>query len=142
MKLCANCYRVTAGKPIFCNFCGSSYSIKLCPRQHVNPRSAEACSQCGSRDMSQPQPKIPLWLRPLFLLLTVSPGFVLLAALVVFVAAFLRQLLSDPNGLAPLMCIGLYLCIAFFIWMMLPNFLKRLLKRLFLPSKGRDGKKH
>ena len=142
MKLCSNCHRVTTGKPTFCNFCGLGFKgVRLCSKQHINPRSAQACSQCGSRELTEPQPKISLLLRPLFLLLSLSPGFVLLAALIGFVALFVRRLFTDPNGLLPLMCIGLYLGLAFLIWMMLPNLLKRFLKRLF-SSKGREDKKH
>ncbi len=58
MKYCYECGYTTAGEPLFCNYCGRSYDVKLCPKLHVNPRLAEACSQCGSRDLSTPQPKV------------------------------------------------------------------------------------
>ena len=45
------------GKPLFCGHCGRTYNVKLCPRLHTNPRIAEVCSQCGSRDLSTPQPE-------------------------------------------------------------------------------------
>lgn len=143
MKFCMNCHRTTAGKPMFCNFCGASYGVKFCPRQHVNPRSAEACSQCGSRDLSQPQPKVPLLLKPLLWLLSLSPGILLLALLIGAAGLFLRRLVEDPAGLLPSMCLVLLLGLLFLLWMMLPNFLKRFLQRLFTSSsKGREGKKH
>ena len=63
MKYCYECGRVTAGEPLFCQFCGRTYNVKLCPRLHVNPRFAEVCSQCGSRDLSTPQPKVSVWWR-------------------------------------------------------------------------------
>ena len=84
------------------------------------------------------QPRVPLLLRPLLFFATHIFGFLLLFALVVFVAVFIRKLFIDPNGLLPLMCIGLYLCLAFFIWMMLPNFLRNGIRRLF----GKKGSKH
>jgi len=143
MKFCMNCRRTTSGKPMFCNFCGASYNIKVCPRHHINPRSAEACSQCGSRDLSQPQPKVPLLLKPLFALLGISPGILLLVLIVGATGLFLRRLAEDPGGLLPSMSLVLFLGLLFLLWMMLPNFLKRFLKRLFTSSsKGRDGKKH
>jgi hypothetical protein len=30
--------------------------VKFCPRLHPNPRGAEFCRRCGSRDLSLPQP--------------------------------------------------------------------------------------
>ncbi len=143
MKLCLNCHRTSAGKPTFCNFCGASYNVRLCPKQHINPRSAEVCSQCGSRDLSQAQPKPPILARPLLWLLGLSPGLLLLAGLVVLIPAVLRKLFSDPGGLLPLMSIGLVLGALFFIWMMLPNFLKKFIKRLLTnSSKGRASDRH
>ena len=64
MKFCYECGRITGGEPLFCNFCGRSYDVKLCPKLHANPRFAEACSRCGSRDLSIPQPKVPFAFRP------------------------------------------------------------------------------
>lgn len=128
---------------MFCNFCGASYSVKLCPRHHINPRSAEACSQCGSRDLSQPQPKVPLLLKPLLALLGISPGILLLVLLIGAVGLFLRKLVEDPSGLLPSMCLIFLIGLLFLLWIMLPNFLKRFLKRLFTSSsKGREDKKH
>ena len=143
MKYCHRCHRATTGAPLYCNFCGCSYDVKLCPRQHINPRSAQACSQCGSPDLSTPQPKIPLLARPLFWLLGVAPGAVLLLALLVFLGYYLDQLVKDPNALLPLMLLGLLLGILMWLWMMLPTFLKRLLKGLFFSSsKDRGAKNH
>ena len=51
MKYCYQCGRMTAGEPLFCHFCGRTYDVKLCPRRHANPRVAEVCSQCGSREL-------------------------------------------------------------------------------------------
>jgi hypothetical protein len=60
MKFCYACGNSTGGKPLYCNFCGRSYDVKVCARLHSNPRWAEACSRCGSRNLSLPQPRIPL----------------------------------------------------------------------------------
>lgn len=128
---------------MFCNFCGASYSVKICPRHHINPRSAEACSQCGSRDLSQPQPKVPLLLKPLLALLGISPGILLLVLLVGSLGLFVQRLATDPSGLLPLMGLIFLIGLLFLFWIMLPNFLKRFLKRLFTSSsKGRQERKH
>jgi RNA polymerase subunit RPABC4/transcription elongation factor Spt4 len=57
MRFCNNCKKITAGKPPFCNFCARSYNVKLCPRGHTNPRAANACSICGSTELSTPAPQ-------------------------------------------------------------------------------------
>lgn len=142
MKYCHECHRLTPGKNPYCGFCGKSFNVRLCPRQHINPRSAQACSQCGSRELSLPQAKVPLLLRPLLFLLTLTPGFVLLALLSGFVVLFVRKLFLDPNGLLPLMCIGFVLGLLLLLWMMLPQFLRRFLKKLLLPSSKDGGTKH
>src|SRR4029077_1092644 len=77
MKYCYACGKVTGGEPFFCNFCGRSYDVKLCPRLHLNPRLGEACSQCGSRDLSIPQPKVPLAWRILAFLMQAIAGLLL-----------------------------------------------------------------
>ena len=62
MNYCYNCGHITPGEPLYCNYCGRSYDLKLCPRHHPNPRSADVCSKCGSRELSTPQPKVPaMW---------------------------------------------------------------------------------
>src|SRR5438552_18431561 len=61
VKFCYHCGRVTVGEPLFCNFCGRSYDVKLCPKLHANPRGTRVCSKCGSTELSTPQPRVPAW---------------------------------------------------------------------------------
>src|SRR5437764_1469406 len=97
MRYCNQCHRITAGEPMFCNFCGSSYNVKLCPSRHINPRSAEVCSQCGSRDLSTPAPRVPFWLAPLLFCLSLLPGFLLLLLSILFLLGFINALLTDQQ---------------------------------------------
>ena len=94
MKYCYNCNRVTIGEPLFCNFCGRSYDIKLCHKLHVNPRYAEACSHCGSRELSTPQPKVPFWATILLFFLSLVPGLLLAILSIAAIAFFVRHLLN------------------------------------------------
>ena len=80
MKYCYQCGRMTDGEPLFCNHCGRSYDVKLCPRLHANPRGAEVCARCGSRELSTPQPKIPMIWRLLAIMVRLGIGLVLFAA--------------------------------------------------------------
>jgi RNA polymerase subunit RPABC4/transcription elongation factor Spt4 len=136
MRYCNQCHRITSGEPLFCNFCGRSYDFKLCPHRHPNPRSAEVCSQCGSRELSVPHPHIPLWLSVLFVLLPALPGVLLLAATVLFAFAFLRVLLTDQQLLFECMLVGLMLGFVWYLYMHLPHFPRRILSRLFRRSGG------
>src|SRR5258708_24482858 len=138
MKLCFSCGKVTTGTPAYCHYCGKTYNVRLCSRGHINPRSANVCSQCGSKELSTPQRKIPFLLKPLIFLLSHLTGLVLITALLVFVGFFVHKLFIDPNGLLPLMCLGMLLGLLLLVWMMLPNFIRSPIKWLF----KRKGPKH
>lgn len=139
MCLCTSCFQITTGQPLFCNRCGRSYNVRLCQKLHVNPRPAKVCSQCGSKDLSTPQPKVSLFLIPLTFLIRMGPGLLLLIALGVYLVFYIPKLISDPNNLLPMMSLGLLLSVLFVGWMLLPSFLKRFLARLFR-GKGKHGK--
>src|SRR5713226_4356206 len=109
MRYCNHCHRITPGEPLYCNFCAHSYDFKLCPHRHPNPRNAEACSQCGSRELSTPHPRVPLWLAPLLVLLSALPGLLLLAVTVLFLFGFVSALVSNQQLLFQFMVVGLML---------------------------------
>lgn len=135
MRYCNHCRRITAGEPLFCNFCGRSYDHKLCPQRHPNPRTAEVCNQCGSRELSQPHPKVPLWLVAVLALASALPGFVLLLLSILFLIGFTHTLLTTPQLLFEFMIIGLFIAGLWWLYMKLPRFLRRWLSGLF----GRGG---
>jgi RNA polymerase subunit RPABC4/transcription elongation factor Spt4 len=138
MRYCNQCHKITPGEPLFCNFCGRSYNFKLCPSRHPNPRSAEICSQCGSRDLSMPHPRVPLWLAPLLLILSALPGLVLIGVTLLFLIGFINALASSPQLLLQFMLVGLMLAFLWYLYMHLPSFLRRFLTRLFSRSKRDD----
>src|SRR6202171_6075055 len=119
MRYCTNCHRITTGQPLFCNHCGRSYDVKLCPRLHANPRAAELCSQCGSRDLSTPHSQARLWRRSIWHLLRYLPGIVLLLLTVIFALTVLRALIVTPELLSGLFVrIGAWLVLAW-LWFVL-----------------------
>jgi hypothetical protein len=126
MKYCYECGRITGGEPLFCNFCGRSYDVKLCPRHHANPRYADCCSQCGSRELSTPQPKVSFWWRVLEFLLRVLLGVVLAALSIALAGELLRN--SVVQGC--LLILALLLAGLWAIWAMLPDWLRKLVYRL------------
>ncbi len=131
MKYCHRCHKLTLGEPVFCNFCGSTYSVKLCGRLHPNPRSAQACSQCGSRDFSTPQPKIPIIFRPFLALLHVAPRLIGPSLLAGALYLLFHAISHDPRFLQGLVCL-LFLAVAVaFIWKLLPKGLQGFLKTSF-----------
>ena len=139
MKYCYECGRITAGEPLYCNFCGRSYDVKLCPRHHVNPRVAEVCSQCGSRELSTPQPKVSGWWKVLsFLLQVVVGGFLLFLSLLVFVE-IVKGLLSSPRVQNGFVALGILLGVLWWIWSELPDWLRKLVRRLLKRKERRNG---
>lgn len=121
MRFCTNCNRLTAGQPQFCNYCGRSFDVKLCPRLHINSRAALVCSQCGARELSTPQPKVSLLLRPVVMLVAMGPGGLLLLLLAILFVVFVQQLLSDPNGVLPLIVVAAVVALALKSWMKFNN---------------------
>lgn len=142
MRYCNQCHRITAGEPLFCNFCGRSYDFKLCPHRHPNPRTADVCNQCGSRELSTPHPRVPLWLSPLIVLLSAVPGLLLLLVSVLFLFALLRVLLTNRQVLFQLMLVGLFIGFLWWLYMQLPGFLRRWLSKLFGRAGGGDRHGH
>lgn len=132
MKYCYECGRMTAGEARYCQFCGRTYDVKLCPRRHENPRFAEVCSQCGSRELSTPQPKVsPVW-RVLEFIARVIVG--LLIAYVVL--SFVYGMVATPETGNALAALALLLGALFLLWTMLPDWFKRLVRR----SLGKGGR--
>ena len=120
MRYCLNCNRITAGEPLFCNFCGRSYDVKLCPSRHVNPRTAEVCSECGSRDFSTPAPKVPLWLMPALWAVKLFPGVLLLLVSILFFFGSIQMLILQPDLLFRFLLLALGLGLTWYLYMQLP----------------------
>ncbi len=99
--------------------------MKLCPRLHVNPRSAEACARCGSHDLSIPQRHVSWLSKVLFWVLSIVPGLILLVLSAVYVVYYLYKLLSNPFDMLPTMLLGLALGLLWLAWIRLPLSLSR-----------------
>src|SRR5579871_3599705 len=130
MKYCFNCDRITPGKPLFCSFCARSYDVKLCPRRHVNPRNAEACSQCGSRDLSTPQPRRPPWVMPLGFLLSIVPGIFLTVSSVIVSVAALIAIAQQTGMIVSLILLAIPFGILWGMWSQIPSFFRNWVYRL------------
>jgi len=129
MKYCYACGHMTGGEPHFCNFCGRSYDVKLCPKLHVNPRIAEVCSHCGSRDLSIPQPEVPLLWRFLAFLAHVLSGILLLFLSLPIALQLGRDLLDHFEVQAPLLVVTGLLVASWLLWTLLPARLRRMMHR-------------
>jgi hypothetical protein len=128
---------MTSGEPLFCNFCGRSYDLKLCQHRHPNPRNAEICSQCGSRELSTPHPHMPFWLAPLVKLLTVLPGLALVVMSIAFAFGLIRTLLASQALMFQAVIAGLMLAFLWYLYSHLPHFLRRFISNVFKRS-GKD----
>ena len=138
MRYCHQCHRITPGEPLFCNFCGRSYDFKLCQHRHPNPRNAEICNQCGSRELSTPHPRVPLWLAPLVAILSALPGVLLLGVTVLFGFGLIQVLLSNQQLLFQAVLAGLMLAFLWYLYLQLPHFLRRFISKLFQRSRKDD----
>jgi hypothetical protein len=141
MRYCYNCNRITAGEPLYYNFCGRSCNVKLCPRAHVNPRSAEICSQCGSRDLSTPQPRVPLWVPVVEWLLSVVPGAFLAFASIALAVLVIREILRRPDMLFAAFMLFIALGILWWVWSQLPAWFRTTIYRLLKRKRDGDGRR-
>jgi hypothetical protein len=137
MKYCYNCNRITPGEPLFCNVCGRSFNVKLCPRRHINSRCAQACSQCGSRDLSTPQPKVPWWAPVLEFVLSCVPGFLLAVVSILLGIAVIRELLQNPAALVALAMPMIALTILWWMWGQIPAWFRKAIYRML--KRKREG---
>jgi len=117
MRYCSNCQRVTAGEPLFCSGCGSTYDVRLCPRLHPNPRGAQVCAQCGSRDLSEPQPRAASrWRLPSAL----WPALLLELCSLLVLAAFVHTIATDRPLQGQLLVVLLFLSFCWWLVLQLP----------------------
>jgi len=134
MTYCFNCGHMTAGEPLFCGKCGRTFDVKLCPRLHVNPRGAEVCSKCGSRELSTPQPKIPMILRLLAILVRLGLGLLLFYATLSVIVALLRT----PEIQNALVAFGLLLGCLWWLWSKLPDWFQEAIRSFWSNRRRRD----
>lgn len=96
---------------------------------HSNPREARVCSECGSNDLTTPQPKLPFLLRLALATLDVVPGVALLLVSVIFFIADLYVLVKRPDLQFRYMLFGLVLGLVWLGYMDLMNALRHKLHR-------------
>ena len=133
MTYCYNCGHMTAGEPLFCSKCGRTYDVKLCPRLHPNPRGAEVCSKCGSRELSTPQPKIPLSLKLLAILVRLGLGLLLFYGTVRLGIA----LLQTAQVQQALVAIGMLLGCLWWMWSKLPDWFQEAIRSFWTDRRRR-----
>ena len=133
MTYCYNCGHMTAGEPLFCSKCGRTYDVKLCPRLHPNPRGAEVCSKCGSRELSTPQPKIPLSLKLLAILVRLGLGLLLFYGTVRLGIA----LLQTAQVQQALVAIGMLLGCLWWMWSKLPDWFQEAIRSFWTDKRRR-----
>jgi hypothetical protein len=136
MRFCYTCGHTTVGEPLFCNSCGKSYDVKLCPKLHVNPRLAEACSRCGSRDLSVPQRRVPLSWRILALLAQAMSGLLLFGFSLPLLPILLKAVFSG-SAIGNRLSFGLITAtVLWSLWASLPDVCRRIIHRSLTRKSG------
>jgi hypothetical protein len=92
--------------------------------------------------LSIPQPKIPFWLKPFVGLVGVLPGVVLLAVSVVFLSVFIHVMLTDPAMQFHMMVLGLLLALLWYLYMKLPLFVRKAIRRWISKASSNERQKH
>ena len=128
---------MTPGEPLFCNACGRSFDVKLCPRRHANARTAEACSQCGSRDLSTPQPRRPGWAPALGFIVAALPGIFLGVASLAIALAAVIAIIQRPDMIVELVILCIPFSILWWAWSQVPQWFRTQVYKLL--RRNRDG---
>lgn len=139
MKYCHHCGTLTPGQPLFCGSCGRTYDVKLCSRLHVNPRRADVCSQCGSRDLSTPQPKMRFRDQVMSTFVMIVLGAVLFLGSLLVILAVLRAALTNAQVQGAVALTVILLVLLWWMWLQLPKWLRALFGRFFMRLRGKKG---
>ena len=138
MKYCTHCRHITAGQPFFCMFCGRSYHVRLCPRLHVNPRGAQVCAQCGSRDLSQPQPPTPWSTGLLHTALHLLPTVLVVTIGIVTMLAMVQAVLTNQQVQGQLVVLMLLAAAGWLAWSKLPGPVRTGVRRVMTRRSKRE----
>ena len=134
MKYCNQCGKMTAGDPLYCSHCGRTYDVRLCPRHHTNPRGAEVCAKCGSRELSTPHPAIPIRLRFLALMARLVLGLLLFYATLALLVALVRS----PEVQQLFVACGILLAVLWLLWSKLPDWSREALRDFWIKQRSHD----
>jgi Co/Zn/Cd efflux system component len=100
----------------------------------VNPRYATVCSQCGSYELSTPQPKVSLGWKALGCLVQIAGG-----VLLVYISlAVLLELVRSPVVQSGMVILGLLLMVLWALWALLPEWIRKLIHRVLSRNGRRD----
>ena len=134
MKYCYQCGKMTPGDPLYCTSCGRTYDLKLCPRHHPNPRGVDVCAKCGSRDLSTPQPRIPMSIRLFALLVRLGLGLLLFYASLSLVIA----LFNSSQVRQFFVAFGILMAILWGLWAKLPDWFQETIRSFWVQRSQRD----
>lgn len=143
MRYCTNCNRITTGEPLYCHFCGRTFDLKICPRGHTNPRIAQVCAECGSRDLSTPAPRLGFGTKLVLWAFTIVPGIVLVFLFFALIVGFINALITaNSQVLGQMLVLTLVVGILWLIWIQFPPFIRQLFRNLWRTKKRRRQNRH
>lgn len=138
MRYCTHCRHVTAGQALFCMFCGRTYDVRLCPRLHVNPRRADVCAQCGSRDLSQPHPRMTWAGSLLRTMLSMLPTLLIVLIGIIVALAMVQTVLTDQHVQGQLVILMLLAAAGWIAWSKLPGPVRTGVRRVMTRRSKRE----
>ncbi len=114
MRYCAFCKRMNAGRPLYCQFCGRTFEVRICRHcRQANPREALVCRNCGSAELSEISGSLPSWMDFLNVLFWI------------FIITLIIGIIRNVEFLLPLLIILALLALGF---LYMPPAIRKLLK--------------
>jgi hypothetical protein len=127
MRYCSLCKRLSRDGSLFCNHCGRSFNVRLCPRLHENTRDAKVCASCGSIELSTPAPRRSklFFLASSFALALYVSTLAFLS--VAYIATYIKVVFVEQGAALPMLIVGFLLGL---LWLALVSF----------PTRGSTGR--
>jgi membrane protein implicated in regulation of membrane protease activity len=107
---------------------------------HANPRSADVCSQCGSRELSTPQPKVPISWRLLECLARAFFAVIFGILIFIFGIALVEAVLESPQLQTGMILLAILLGTLWWLWSHLPEWFRKLVRRSLERRRNREGR--
>ena len=133
MRICTNCGRAYSRRDLYCPYCGRTPHRlgRVCEKGHHNPHDAAFCAVCGSQNLSELAPPVPLWRRLLLISCIIGALAIIWFIFPVLLSSVLRLIAMMIRSSLRVVCIaGIYLLIPFAVTLFLPKHIGKYIRKV------------
>ena len=133
MRICTNCGRAYSRRDLYCPYCGRTPHRlgRVCVKGHHNPHDAAFCAVCGSDNLSELAPPVPIWRRLLLIFCIVGALATLWLIFPVMLSSVLRLMaMMIGRSFRVIFLAGIYLLIPFAVTLFLPKHIGKYIRKV------------